>query len=299
MSKLNNDSVMANPKASVVDVIPTKENVDYDKIYKFNTVDALKKFKFLMTNRDVNNANVAKILKQIIDGQYGSQFIPAIIVDINTMSVIDGQNRVVAFQRAYADGNDEIVRVIFINVPSEYMDELIRVLQEGRKWNNRDYFKRAIEYGNKACETIRDWCYKHSDLCITGKDNPKPNYSYAMSFIYGRRMDKEVKDLSIKVSKKQLEFSEQMYSEVMQIMDAMKYRRSAFLEGLTQAWYAIRSSKDNKNFFLEDMGLDFFTKHLYGAMGNYQTTTKKEEWLSRLGSMIENIYRKYREEMAA
>lgn len=290
---------MANPKAIVVDVIPTKENVDYDKIYKFNTADALKKFRFLMTNRDVNNANVAKILRQITGGQYGSQFIPAIIVDINTMSVIDGQNRVVAFQRAYADGNTEIVRVIFIDVPSDYVDELIRVLQEARKWNNRDYFKRAIEYGNKACETIRDWCYEHSDLCITGKDNPKPNYSYAMSFIYGRRMDKEVKDLSIKVTKKQLEFSEQMYSEVMQIMDAMKYRRSAFLEGLTQAWYTIRSSKDNKNFFLEDMGLDFFTKHLYGAMGNYQTTTKKEEWLSRLGSMIENIYRKYREEMAA
>lgn len=297
---MNEDStVMATPKANLVNVIPTKENVDYDRIYKFNSADALKKFKFLLTNRDINNTNVARILKQILGGKYGSRFIPCIIVDINTLAVVDGQNRYIAALRAYSEGSEEFIRVIFIDVPPEYMDELIRVLQDGKKWDNRDYFKRAIEKGNKACKTIREWCYQHSELCMTGKDNPKPNYSYAMSFIYGKRMDKEVKELTLTITKKQLEFAEQIYKEVLLIMKSMKYRRSAFLEGLTQAWYAIRSSKDNKNFFLEDMGLDYFTKHLYDVMGNYQTTTKKEEWLGRLHGMIEDIYRMYREGVAA
>lgn len=297
---MNTDStVMAEPKANLVNVIPTKDNVDYDRIYKFNDPEVLKKFKFINTNRHVRDGNVKKILRQILGGKYGSRFIPAIIVDINTLAVVDGQNRDIGFQRAYAEGSTEFVRVIFIDVPSDYMDELIRVLQEGQKWNNRDYFDRGVSYGNKACKTIKDWCYAHSELCMTGKTEPKPNYSYAMSFIYGKRVDDKVKDLSLTVTKKQLDFAEQIYGEVLSIMKAMKYRRQAFLEGMTQAWYSIRNSNGNLNFFLEDMGLDYFTKHLYDVMGNYQTVTKKEEWLGRLHSMIEDIYRMYREGVAA
>jgi len=290
-------TVMATPKANVVEVIPTKENVDYDRIYKFRTAEVLKRFKFLSANRDVNDRNVAKILRQITEGRYGSKFIPVIIVDINTLAVVDGQNRIIAYLRAYKQGCEEPLKVVFVDVPSDYMDELIRVLQDGKKWDNRDYFKRAIENGNKACKAILDWCYNHSELCVCGKE-PKPNYSYAMSFIYGKRMDKEVKDLSLTVTKNQLEFSEQVYKEVLAIMKSMKYRRQAFLEGMTQAWYEIRSKKDNKNFFLEEMGLDYFTSHLFDVMGSYQTTTRKEEWLGRFHSMIENLYVRYRKEAA-
>ena len=288
----NQITVMPNPKGRLVDVIPTKDNVDYDKVYYYSCKDATKAFKFLDFNRKVYDRNVRKIVKQINDESYGARFIPAIIVDINTMSIIDGQNRYVAFCQAWNSGREELLRVIYADVPKEYIDQLIKLLQEGKKWNNEDYFHRAISNGNQACQEIEDWCYRHSELCM---DKSGPNRSYAMAVIYGRRVDKEVKDLSLTITKNQLDYSEKIYSEVHDMFKAIGYRRAAFLEGMAQSWFGIR--KDSKaaiNFFIDDMGMDFICNNIYEELKNYQPTTKKSDWDHKFGAIINNLYAKYR-----
>lgn len=286
----NSTTVMPNPKGNAVNVIPTADNVDYDKVYSYDNAASVEQFNFLEFNRNTNDKNVAKILKQIKDGEYGSQFIPPIIVDFRTKAIIDGQNRYIAFLRAWDEGVDAVMRVIYVNVDEEYMDELIKVLQEGRKWNNVDYFHRAIANGNTACKKIEEWCEKHRELCY---DNSGPNRSYAMAFIYGRRVDKEVKDLSLKVTKEQIEFSEQIYKEVLGMFKAMKYKRANFIEGMTQSWYGLRKKDTTINNLIGDIGMDFIYDNIYCEMENYQPTTKKSDWDAKFSQIIMNLVHKY------
>lgn len=290
-------TVMPNPKGRLVNVIPTKDNVDYDRIYHYTTAEALNNFVFVNFNRDTYAKNVAKILKQIKDETHGSTFIPAIVVDINTMIVVDGQNRYEAFKKALSEGREVDVRVIYVNVPNEYLDTLIKVLQDGKKWGNPDYFHRAIANNNVACKKIEEWCENHRELCV---DKGGLNRSYAMSFIYGKRVDKEVKDLTLTITKKQLDYSEQIYTEVLGMFKAMKYKRACFLEGMTQSWYELRKDKDSdNNFFINDMGMNFVYDNIYYEMENYQPTSKKTDWDSKFSQIIRSLYRKYMEQKRA
>lgn len=287
---------MPNPKGKMVNVIPTKENVDYNAVYHYTNGDVLKNFKFSKTNRDTYEKNVSKILRQIKDKTYGAAFIPAIIIDINTMYIIDGQNREVAFEKAFKDGVETDMKVIYVDVPSDYIDDLVRVLQEGKKWNNIDYFHRAMANGNVACRRIEEFCESHS-LCTDPKGI---NRSYGMAFIYGRRVDKEVKDLTLTISQKQLDFAEKVYEEVNGMFKSMKYKRAAFLEGMTQSWYNLRKDKNSSfNYFVDDMGMDFICDNIYSELGAFQPTTKKVDWDVKFGQIINNLYRKYREQSKA
>jgi len=290
-------TVMPTPKGKLVNVIPTKDNVDYDRIYHYTTAEALDNFVFVDFNRDTYDKNVAKILKQIKDETHGSTFIPAIAVDINTMIVVDGQNRDIAFKKAMKEGVDTDVKVIYYDVPEEYLDTLIKVLQDGKAWSNKDYFHRAIANNNTACKKIEEWCEKHRELCA---DKSGINRSYAMSFIYGRRVDKEVKDLSLTITKQQLDFSEQIYTEILGMFKAMKYKRQNFIEGMVQSWYGLRKDKNSdNNFFINDMGMDFIYDNIYFEMENYQPTSKKTDWDSKFGQIIRSLYRKYMEKKRA
>lgn len=290
----NSNTVMPNPKGNLVNVVPTKETVDYNAIYHYTDGDVLKNFRFSKTNRDTYEKNVSKILRQIKDKTYGAAFIPAIIIDINTMYIIDGQNREVAFEKAFKEGVETDMKVIYVDVPSEYIDDLVRVLQEGKKWNNTDYFHRAMANGNSACKRIEEFCETHSELCA---DKNGINRSYGMAFIYGRRVDKEVKDMTLTVTQKQLDFAEQVYGEVKGLFKSMKYKRAAFLEGMVQSWYNLRKDKtSNFNYFIEDMGMDFIYDNIYSELHAFQPTTKKADWDQKFGQIVYNLYRKFREQ---
>ena len=288
---------MPTPQGRMVNVVPTKENVDYDRIYYYDSEESIEVFKFLGFNRETNDKNIKKIARQLNDETHGSMFIPPVTVDINTMSIVDGQNRYVAFKRSFREGGTQPMKVIYQDVPKEYLDELIKLLQEGKKWDNKDYFRRAIANGNKACSEIELWCERHEELCT---DRSGINRSYAMAFIYGRRVDREVKDLTLTITQKQLEFAEKIYKEVLAMFNAMKYKRANFIEGMAQSWYGIRKDKNSAiNFFIDEMGMDFICKNIYEEMRNHQPNTKKSDWDYKFGQIMQNLYVKHQRSKAA
>lgn len=115
-----------------------------------------------------------------------------------------------------------------------------------------------------------------------------------MSFIYGRRVDKEVKDLSLTISKAQLDYAEQIYTEVLGMFKAMKYKRQNYLEAMVQSWYSLRKDKKTTfNWYIDEMGMDFVYDNIYHEMANYQLTTKKPDWDCKFSQIIQNLFRKY------
>ena len=285
-------TVMPNLKGrSTVNVVPTVDNVDYDLIYHYTSPEVIQKtFKFNKENRDVYVDNIKRIKRQIKDKEIGGKFIPPILVDVKTKEILDGQNRYQAFIEAASEGHDIDLRVEYTSVPNDYSTKLIGILQTGKKWQNRDYFHRAKKHGVVACSVLEDWCRSHAELCMDKNDC---NRSYGMAFVWGKRMDKEVKDFTLTVNQDQLKYAEQIYKETYGIMKSMGYKRAAFMEGMVHAWYEIRKDKST-NYLIDTMGMDYVYNNIYREISDFQVSnTKKKEWLGKFHQAIRNLYHEY------
>lgn len=267
--------------------IPTRENVDFSKIYEYDNLKSINSFKFFRGNRAVNPKNVKELRKAIDEN---SDFIPSITVNINNMTIVDGQNRWSAFREHYKNGGKNIMRVIYINVDESNEDSLIRDLQKGKKWDGKDFFKRAKDNGNKAAIDLYEWAGKHP-LCMN--KNGKINPSYAMAFLYGKRKDTEVRELTLKqLSQKDLKESEDVYNEVKTMISKLGWKRGAWMESFIQAWKSVRGGE--YKYLLDEMGFDYFSDHIFNEMIGVQTLSGKPMWENQFKHLILNINQSYR-----
>ena len=274
---------MANEK----NFIPARDNVDYSRIYEYDNLKSINGFKFFKGNRAVSARNV-KELRKAIDKK--SNFIPPITVNINNMTIVDGQNRWSAFREHYINGGKNVMRVIYINVDESNEDSLIRDLQKGKKWDGKDFFKRAKDNGNKAAIDLYEWAGKHP-LCMN--KNGKINPSYAMAFLYGKRKDKEVKELTLKpLSQKDLNISEDVYDEVKTMISKLGWTRGAWMESFIMAWKSVRGGE--YKYLLDEMGFDYFSNHIFSEMRGVQSLTGKPMWENQFKHLILNINQLYR-----
>ena len=270
-----------------INFIPTRENVDFKKIYEYDNLNSINSFKFFRGNRAINTNNV-KELRKVIDEN--SDFIPAITVNINNMTIVDGQNRWSAFREHYKNGGKNIMKVIYIKVDESDEDSLIRDLQKGKKWDGKDFFKRAKDNGNKAAIDLCEWAVKHP-LCMDNKGNIK--MSYAMAFLYGKRMDTEVRELTLKqLSQKDLKEAEDVYNEVKVMISKLGWIGGSWMEGFILAWKSVRSGK--YKYMLDEMGFDYFSNHIFSEMIGVQTQGGKSKWENQFIHLILNINQLYR-----
>lgn len=105
---------MSSLKGSMVNVVPTKENVDYDRIYYFTKDPGFGRFP---GDRDLDKGHVIDIQKGIETGKHKEKFIAPIRVDINTLNLEDGKHRYNAFLKAWKNGTKAEMRVMFENMP--------------------------------------------------------------------------------------------------------------------------------------------------------------------------------------
>lgn len=274
--------------ANEINFIPTRENVDFSKIYEYNNLKSINGFKFFRGNRAVNPKNVKELRNEIETN--GSKFFPPITVNINNMTIVDGQNRWSAFREHYINGGNEIMKVIYLDVDESKEDTLIRDLQKGRKWNGKDFIKRAKDNGNKAIIFLEEWARKHP-LCMN--KNGKINPSYAMAFLYGKRKDTEVRELTLKpLSQKDLNVSEDVYNEVEAMISKLGWTRGAWMESFIMAWKSVRGGE--YKYLLDEMGFEYFSNHIFSEMRGVQSLTGKPMWENQFIHLILNINQLYR-----
>lgn len=102
------------------------------------------RFSFVDSNRDINDLNVNKIEKSILE--IGIQ-VP-IVVNEN-YEIIEGQHRFIALRR-----NDLVVPYIVSSVANE---SHIAKLQESKKWSAEDFCRSLANKGNIDCQTALDY----------------------------------------------------------------------------------------------------------------------------------------------
>lgn len=293
--KIDLEEVMSSyEKGSMVNVIPTKENVDYDRIYHFN-IDP--KFAFFKANRDLSKKHIKDIENSIIDGKFKAKYIAPIRVDINTLKVIDGQHRYEAFKKSWNNGSTEEMRVMFEDLPSDEkvkLDVVVDINSSTTNWSNLAYQKRLREEGNKHILNIEEFGRIHA-LCQ--KVNKKgevigfyPRYVYAI--IKGRNITNEVKDGTVNVTDKDIEFGEQMHYELDMLVDALGYEINTWFESFAYAWYNIRKNDKANSSLIDELSIKVICENIKEYFEGWQLVTRKTEWENRFRTAIWEIKRK-------
>lgn len=291
----NVNEVMSSVKGSVmVNEIPTKKNVDYLRIYCF-TSDP--NFNFFKANRDLKKGHIKEINKAIEEGEYKSKYIAPIRVDINSLKVLDGQHRYEAFKQAWKNGSTESMKVIFEDLPEderEKLDVVVDINSTTSNWSINAYQKRLKEEGNKYILNVEEFGKTHT-LCQ--KKNKKgdiigynPRYVYAI--VMGRNITNEVKDGSIKVTDKDIEFGKQMHHELDMIIKALNYELNTWFESFAYAWHNIRKNDRANSALVDEIGIGTICENIKDYFKGWQLVTRKTEWENRFRTAIWEIKRK-------
>ena len=109
----------------------------------------------------------------------------------------------------------------------------------------------------------------------------------------GRNATKEVKDGSITVTKKDLEFGEKMHDELEKLVDALGYEMNSWFESFASAWYNIRLKDGANSALVDKFGIDTICKYIFDYFKGWQVITRKTEWENRFRTAIWEINRAF------
>lgn len=287
------EEVMSSQKGSIgVNTVPTKETVDYCRIYYYNDHELVEQlFTFYDGNRDVKGKQHERdIARDIQTEPYGTEFFAPIRVDINTYKVADGQNRVEAQKRAWRNGCTEPLKVIYEDYPqeeSETMRIIAKINSTNKNWGIKDYEKNEKTQKNESVLIIDKFARTH-ELCHTlnKKGEPIINTRYAHAVIFGRNATKELKNGELYADADDIAIAEQMHGELKVLFDALGYEMNCWFESFAHAWWEIRNKDHAYSEILSEYGITEFANHLKVYSSGWHPLTRKSEWLERLRSAI-------------
>lgn len=174
----------------VSDIVPTLCNVDYNHIYSYRYGDfpGYHMFKPYLNNRQVKGSHLKNIKKAIANGV---KLMPPILVNIDengNMMVADGNFRMTAINECHDEGsiNDEyVLRVIFISIPSDEIEDFIIDLNCGSKtWKKWEIIASRAKRCDDCQETegwklFTEFCKKKENEDLFKGNGGNMNYGYA------------------------------------------------------------------------------------------------------------------------
>lgn len=224
----------------------TPKNVEFDHIYKFYTIS---EFTFnSKVNRAVNPGNVKKFYNLMKNGKF-DPMMGIVVVDIKNGTIIDGQHRVEAFNRACKEfGYTGYLFVRFVDAPTgvEELQNYIRQFQVSRKWQLEDYISANI-YGKNDLERLKDFCLAHKYL-NKGDDLADVFWRKGAAIVAktgSSEYKNRLKERNVRFTPEEWYDAERTYEEVTALMDALgKSWSDGGFEYIVNAWKKVRYDMD-------------------------------------------------------
>ena len=166
--------------------VPQKENVDYQRIYLYDTnvVNIEELFIPYLKNRGGRFVELERHIKEIAKSmmKYGGwAFFPPIIVDINTLRIADGFGRNSAIIELVKNGKLEnvIFQVIYKDIPEEQFNDIVVALNSGQKnWGLLDYTYNWSMMGNDNIKRFIKFC--EDEPALHNEKGITPRYATAI-----------------------------------------------------------------------------------------------------------------------
>lgn len=266
------------------------------KVYDFTNLDA---FGYVKGNREINIANKNFLKQQIVNGD--APFFPPIIVNINTMHILDGQHRKEASCELWEKGSQHQIHVLFVDIPIEKEDTVMYKLNLARNWKKADYYNHAkyVEQSSKAdgqpsnFEILEDFCKEHEFLHKVKKNGEigKLFYRYAGYLIYGYNVDKKIKEGHLDdITPEMIDEATELYNDVSTLVYQMELNENTFswLEAFIIAMCNISDTKLYKS-IKSKVGMVNLAKQINSNMDK-TLVCSSVEWYSRIYDCLHEIY---------
>ena len=282
----------------ILNEIPTKENVEFDRIYFFDDIKlVIDKFTFVEGNRSITkltktgkekpDAIVKDLVKQILEGEYKGKYIAPIRIDINTLEIEDGQHRYMAFLEAWGKGSKEKMKVIFEEFPETAKQKLkvISDIQNQKAWTIKDFAHLNMTLQDENTLKFNDFAINHP-LCMNKYKN-NINNRYTCAFLFGTDKTNKIVKNELIVTDEILEDGHKLYEEVNKFVNIMKCEISTWFEAFVKAWYEIRH-RECYNAMIYEIGfttvITEFEKII--SENGISLFTKKEDWIKLFDNVI-------------
>jgi hypothetical protein len=252
----------------------TKENVDYNRIYRFTKEDVDGYYHNGI--RTLYEPHVKEIESDIINGK--AKYMAPIEINVNTGGVIDGNHRFKATKNAWEKGSDFVIEAIFRDISAEEENDIIVKKNTSQKsWTQKDFKHKLLLEGNKSAMRLNDFCLSHDILHgKQKKDGTIPTKDrYAMALLRGQNITKEITNGTVVITDEDVEFGEQLYKEVTKLYDILGYQSmgGGWFEYFLQGWYDFRSNnKYCKR--VEKIGLDKYFEGIAEHFENEKIMSK-------------------------
>ena len=251
------------------------------------TYEQVKKLVFRTGNRPVKMSHVKELInkKELIkNGKWDMH--EAVLVNILTNVILNGQHRVTAYLWAIENGiisKDTLLKVDYDEVPIEEELDVIRKVNGGKNWNNDTIVESKAAEGDHNYVQLVKFCDEH-ELCHKGKSNR--SYRAAVAMMTGKRVDFEKDNFTF--SQKLADRGNKVHNELVSILNILKMSRGdAGVEGMATAWFYYRSDHpwaEWKKMF----------KSSKRSINN-RRTAGKEEWKGYFGEVSGKINHKSKE----
>lgn len=227
--------------------IPTVNSVRYDQIYTYDSsrVDV----KSLFTLYENNRGGMLKQLQGHIDGMVKSiaegrfKWFPPILVDINTLVIVDGNCRYSAVLKSLIGGVTQnlVLRVEYINVPQDELDKVvIDYNTTSKSWTTVNFIYNFSKRGIQSFTKLIDFC-NESEYLHDKNGKIKPRYAVA---ILNKPID-SLKNTQMVITEDEFRTGREALAEAIAIKNLIEKKNhdngASWFEYFLRAWAEFRN----------------------------------------------------------
>ena len=216
------------------------------KFVKFSLVSysEAKRFGKNQGNRNYNHAHLQKIKKQLLKSL---DIIPAIIVNILTNHIIDGQHRLRAFIELIEAGllsEDSKLKVMFVEIPvSEEKEAIIAANTNSKNWGLDDYMLSYAKDGIVPYVKLDEWCKMHA---LTNEDG-RSKFRYGAAIVKGKPCSSILKSGDFNATDEEFANAEEVHAEMLEIVELFGLKgKGQWIECLAASWSSVRNQHEFK-----------------------------------------------------
>jgi hypothetical protein len=222
--------------------------------------------KFVSGNRQTEDV---KHISNIEESMKRGDFIPPILVDEKTLTIIDGQHRYLAACNIWKKGGNYDLNIILDNFDNPLL-AAINYNGSSKKWNTEDYIDAYIEDGRKSFELLKTFCDTHS--LFKNSNQGRVNYKGAAQMLTGLVCDRTIPKGTLTITEEQISDGEITYQQLKTLVEATGCK-SLVSRSHVLAWI------ETRDYILYKMPLQKFVT----LMKNYfvaPVISSKKEWVT-------------------
>lgn len=277
-----------------VDVIPTVDNVDFNRDYLFTNLDA---FKCSKGNRpsEESDATVKNYYKKMADGKWFYEISP-IYVGITSMQIENGEHRRKAIKLLKErKGVEPIIHIKFFD-DTDRLEEKREALNGGKHWNVDDCVETLVQSEHKSFTYLKNFCLDEDHPQLhSPKGKPYYNKGAIVLGLTYQEFKKAYQtgewDIPYTVSAT----AEKRYAELVRIKKAFRLDEASqdCWIPIAESWFKISTNTALMN-RIKDLpdGIEDLYREL--AITDNTNTSKQSVWYDRMITAIENAERKSR-----